>query len=35
MNPHTKPPFPRANKEMINDIKNIIEKMKIKLNSYE
>ena len=33
--PHTKPPFPRANKEMINDIKNIIEKMKIKLNSYE
>ena len=32
---NTKPPFPRANKEMISDIKNIIEKMKIKLNNDE
>ena len=33
--PNTKLPFPRGTKEMINDIKNIIEEMKLKLNDYE
>ena len=33
--PNTKLPFPRADKEIINNIKNIIKEMKLKLKDYE
>ena len=33
--PNTKYPFPRANKEVISNIKNIIEEMKLKLSNNE
>ena len=33
--PNTKHPFPRATKEVVKDIKKIIEEMKLKLSNNE